>query len=160
MRWRGHGSRGVLQTSGNSRTVAGEGQLKIRDALQHALSIDPNLAAAHHGCRVFMNSTGTGLPRRSEYEHAIAMDPNGIEGGLARKDLLAMEALLTGRFDDWARAKLKRWRITRWMSRSLWFAGWMLCNGGTCRRHSTRNVVTGMDPPLGACMERRRRPCC
>ena len=124
-------ARVYFRQAGTPGLSQAEGQLKIRDALQHALSIDPNLAAAHHWMgRVFMNFDWNWSAAKSEYEHAIAMDPNGIEGGLARKDLLAMEALLTGRFDDWARGEVKALADNPLDVQELWFAGWMLCNGG------------------------------
>jgi hypothetical protein len=37
---------------------------------------------------------------QSEFERAIALDPNGPEGGYAHDDFLTMTALITGRFED------------------------------------------------------------
>ena len=78
-----------------------DAESKARDALQRALSIDPNLAVAHRWLgRIYLNFRWDWTAAKSEFERAIALDPNGPEGGYAHDDLLIMTALITGRFED------------------------------------------------------------
>jgi TolB-like protein len=141
-------ARCYFKQAGTRELSQADGELKIRDALQHALSIDPNLAAAHHWMgRVFMNFDWNWSSAKSEYDRAIALDPNGPEGGLARKDLSGMDALITGRFDDWARGEVRVLAANPLDVHELWFAGWMLYNGGRMQEAlSAQRRLLELDP--------------
>jgi hypothetical protein len=76
-----------IRFAGSADLSDTESESKARDALQRALAIDPNLAAAYRW-------TGR------EFERAIALDPNGQEGGWAREELMGMVALTTGQFEE------------------------------------------------------------
>jgi TolB-like protein/lipoprotein NlpI len=85
----------------SAKSSKSEYESKARDALQRALAIDPDLAVAHRWLgRIHLNYRWDWNAARSELERAISLDPSGIEGGLARKDLMIMTAFTTGRFED------------------------------------------------------------
>jgi TolB-like protein/lipoprotein NlpI len=108
-----------------------EQESKARDALQHALSIDPNLAVAHRWLgRIYLNFRWNWTAARSEFERAIALDPNGTEGRYAREDLQIMTALLTGRFEDVIRQELQNLARNPLDTQQLYFLGWFLVYGG------------------------------
>lgn len=72
-----------------------------RAALQRALAIDPNSVVAHRWlARIYDYFDWNWAAAQAELDRAIALDPTGPEGGLARADLLAVIAFQTGRFED------------------------------------------------------------
>jgi TolB-like protein len=74
-----------------------ERESKARDALQHALAIDPNSAPAHRWLgRVLNNFDGDWAAGQRELERAAALDPNGTEGNLALADLTILKGFYTG----------------------------------------------------------------
>jgi TolB-like protein/Flp pilus assembly protein TadD len=104
---------------------------KARDALQRALSIDPNLAVAHRWLgRWHMNFHWDWPAAKSEFERAIALDPNGTDGRTAHSDLLVMTAVTTGRFADVTRDASEGLARNPLDSNELLFNGWILYYGG------------------------------
>jgi len=67
---------------------------------------------------------------KSEFERAIALDPTGSEGGYARDDLLAMTALITGRFEDVIARETQNLARSPLDTSLLFFLGWILFYGG------------------------------
>lgn len=109
-----------------------DAESKARDALQRALSIDPNLAVAHRWLgRIYLNFRWDWTAAKSEFERAIALDPNGPDGDSARGDLLIMTAVITtGRFDDIIRHLSQNLARNPLDTSELFTLGWILFYGG------------------------------
>jgi TolB-like protein/Flp pilus assembly protein TadD len=108
-----------------------EQESKARDALQRALSIDPNLAVAHRWLgRIYLNFRWDWTAAKSEFERAIALDPNGPEGGKAQSDLLIMTAFITGRFEEVIRRESQNLARNPLDTSELYTLGWILFYGG------------------------------
>jgi TolB-like protein/Flp pilus assembly protein TadD len=108
-----------------------EQESKARDALQRALSIDPNLAVAHRWLgRIYLNFRWDWTAAKSEFERAIALDPNGPEGGKAHSDLLIMTAFITGRFEEVIRRESQNLARNPLDTSELYTLGWILFYGG------------------------------
>jgi Flp pilus assembly protein TadD len=102
-----------------------------RDALQRSLSIDPNLAVAHRWLgRIYLNFRWDWTAAKSEFEQAMALDPNGPEGGLAHADLLIMTAAMTGRFEDSIRFASEDVVRSPLDTSGLFTLGWILFDAG------------------------------
>jgi TolB-like protein/Tfp pilus assembly protein PilF len=90
----------IVQGAG-AKSTQSERESMASNALQRSLSIDPNLAVAHRWLgRIYLNFRWDWTAAQNEFERAMALDPNGPEGVLARADLLIMTAFMTGRFED------------------------------------------------------------
>jgi len=92
----------IYRAKADSNELSGaEASAEVRKALQHALAIDPDSAAAH---RVLGNAyqyfDWDWVAARSEFVRAGDLDPNGPQGRGAREDLEFLDATMTGRFDD------------------------------------------------------------
>src|ERR1700722_17801620 len=120
----------VWQAYTPNSTVA-EQESKARDALKRALSIDPNLAVAHRWLgRIYLNFEWNWPAAKNELERAIALDPNGPDGGRTRDDLLTMTAAITGRFDDLIRQASRELARNPLDTGNLSFYGGILCFAG------------------------------
>ena len=108
-----------------------EQETKAREALQRALSIDPNLAVAHRWLgRIYLNFRWDWTAAKREFERAIALDPNGVEGNYAYYDLQIMTAFMTGRFEDVIRQQSQELTRNPLDTSSLFTLGWILIDGG------------------------------
>ena len=124
-------ARVYIVEAGSPELSVAEAELKARDALQRALSIDPNLAVAHRWLgRIYVNFRWDWTAAKSELERAIALDPNGLEGDYAHTDLLALTALITGRFEDVLRHESQNLARNPLDTKELYFLGWMLFDAG------------------------------
>jgi TolB-like protein len=130
-----------------------EQESKARDALQRALSIDPNLTVAHRWLgRIYLNFRWDWTAAKSEFERAIALDPDGLEGGYARDDLLIMTALLTGRFEDVIRLETQNLARNPLDTQQLFSLGWFLIYDGHLKEAAAiQHRLLELDPArLGA----------
>jgi len=108
-----------------------EQESKARDALQRALSIDPNLAVAHRWLgRFYFNYRWDWAAAKTEFERAMALDPNGNDGRYAQDDLLVLTTAITGRFDEITRHVSEELARNPLDIRTLFFLGGVLCYGG------------------------------
>jgi adenylate cyclase len=121
-----------------AKSSKSEYESKARDALQRALAIDPDLAVAHRWLgRIHLNYRWDWNAARSELERAISLDPSGIEGGLAREDLMIMTALTTGRFEDVVRQLYLDESRNPLDTSTLNVLGWLLYYGGRLEESAT-----------------------
>jgi tetratricopeptide (TPR) repeat protein len=115
----------------NSELSVSDGEARARDALQRALTIDPNLSVAHRWLgRIYLNFRWDWPAAKSELERAIALDPNGPEGGYAQADLLVMTALISGRFEEVIQRESQNLARNPLDIGQLYTFGWLLYFGG------------------------------
>ena len=124
-------ARVYIVNGGTAGHPTSEAKSRAREALKHALAIDPNLSPAHRWLgRLYANYDLDWAAGNSEFKRAIALDPNGPEGELAREDFLAISALTTGRFDDAVRYELQVRERNPLDTGTLFFLSWFLIYGG------------------------------
>jgi TolB-like protein/tetratricopeptide (TPR) repeat protein len=120
----------IVEANSPELSVA-DAESKARDALQRAFSIDPNLAVAHRWLgRIYLNFRWDWTAAKSEFERAIALDPNGPEGDRAHSDLLIMTAVITGRFEEVIRRESQNLARNPLDTSNLFTLGWILFFGG------------------------------
>ncbi len=99
------------QVSSGELTGA-DAERKGRDAVKRALAIDPNCADAYLARgQIFRFIDGDWTAAISEFEKAVALDPQGKVGLDAQDNILLLKGELSGRFSeyiDWARRRLER----------------------------------------------------
>ena len=111
---------------GLGELTAADAEVKGRDAVQRALAIDPNCAEAYFArgniARLVLGDWAAAKP---DYERALKADPHGAVGEIAQRNILRIEAAMSGRVDeivDWARHHLERnpldtdtmWNLVGW----------------------------------------------
>lgn len=133
---------------------ASEAESEAREALQHALAIDPNLTAAHHWLgRIYLNYDLDWAAAKQELERAIALDPNSPEGGYARSDLLALTAFTTGRFEDSIRNEQRNLARNPIDTGVLFLLSWMPIFSGQLDAAATnQRRLFELDPAYGGDM--------
>jgi eukaryotic-like serine/threonine-protein kinase len=78
-----------------------EGEAKTLAALRRALTLDPNSAAAHRWLgRTYHAYDWDWTGAQRELERAVALDPTGEDGRLARTDLAYIKAQMSGDLAD------------------------------------------------------------
>ena len=92
--------------------TAADAEVKVRDAVQRALAIDPNCAEAYYARGNMLRLiVGDWTAAKSDYESAAALDPHGELGRRAQGNTLYLRVQMSGQFDDrldWARRELER----------------------------------------------------
>jgi TolB-like protein/Flp pilus assembly protein TadD len=92
--------------------TAADAEVKVRDAVQRALAINPNCAEAYYARGNMLRLiVGDWTAAKSDYESAAALDPHGEMGRSAHGNILYLRVHLSGQFDDrldWARRALER----------------------------------------------------
>jgi TolB-like protein/Flp pilus assembly protein TadD len=92
--------------------TAADAEIKVRDAVQRALTIDPNCAEAYFARGNMLRLlVGDWAAAESDYKSAAALDPHGEMGISAQGNILILRSQMSGQFDDrfdWARRELER----------------------------------------------------
>ena len=108
-----------------------EAQAKARDALGHAIALDPNSVVAHRWLGRLYAQFDYDLPAaRKEFDKAIALDPNGPEGIRAHQDLLIETAFRSGQFDETIRVARQGLVNNPLDATAVWVLGGMQYYGG------------------------------
>jgi adenylate cyclase len=142
----------IVEANSPELSVA-DAESKAHDALQRALSIDPNLAVAHRWLgRIYLNFRWDWTAAKREFERAIALDPNGPEGGYAYSDLLIMTAFITGRFEEVIRRESQNLARNPLDTSELYTLGWILYFGAHLKEAAAiQHRLLDLDPSyLGA----------
>jgi TolB-like protein len=88
-----------------------EAEANGREALNHALLLDPKSARAHRFlARIYSSYHWDWASARAEYERATALDPSGLDGADARIALLILKAFTTGETEETEKAQ-REWQI-------------------------------------------------